>query len=678
MLARIPTGHAAVYGEHMVLPRLSAYAVAGVVVAYVAAGVTLLVAAPDRRSVILFGIFAVLGLVSAATGVLVATRRPDNVVGPLVVLVGAVGVWMAFGGVYTGVVAHRPGLLPVSGLYVGLSQGSWMYLYVFPALLMLYFPDGRLLGPRWRWVAGGLLVVPVIFILLAALDPAPYQAPFQNVSHPLPAPPEPYLAVLKVVAVALLPMLLGLLVASAASMVVRYRRATDGVRRAQLKWFALGAAFLPATLLLGWVGYLFFGGLNLVGFGLGASYLALPAAIAVAMLRHDLYDVDRALSAAVSYGLVTAGLLGFYTAAAFVVGLGAGRASPAAAAAATAVCAAALAPLRGRLQRRVDRRLYPARRAALAAIEDLQGRTHAGAARPEQLEAALREALRDPALRVGYRLPGQAGLVDAAGTALDPVGAYCAPVRLGGHEIGAILRGTAGSRELLREVAAAAALLVEVVRLRIELNRALHDVESSRARLLHAGYQERRRLERDLHDGAQQRLVSLGMAIRLAQRHLDDATVDVNGLLDQSVAELGTAVAELRQIAHGLRPSSLDDGLGPALTTLARNIPVPVALDMRAGRLPDDVAATAYYVASEALANAVKHAQPAAIGLSVVRTDGHVTVQVSDDGPGGARPRPGAGLAGLADRVAAAGGTLRLSSPDGHGTLIEAVLPCAS
>jgi signal transduction histidine kinase len=99
---------------------------------------------------------------------------------------------------------------------------------------------------------------------------------------------------------------------------------------------------------------------------------------------------------------------------------------------------------------------------------------------------------------------------------------------------------------------------------------------------------------------------------------------------------------------------------------------------MRADRLPDDVATTAYYVASEALANAVKHAQPATIGLSVVRTDGQVTVQVSDDGLGGARPRSGAGLTGLADRVAAAGGTLRLSSPDGHGTLIEAVLPCGS
>jgi signal transduction histidine kinase len=319
------------------------------------------------------------------------------------------------------------------------------------------------------------------------------------------------------------------------------------------------------------------------------------------------------------------------------------------------------------------------RRAALTAIEQLRGRIHAGQARPEQLQAVLQAALRDPALRVGYRLPGSDTLVDAAGTPIDVAGTDIAAVHLNGHDIGALVKGRVGSRELLRELANASALLVEVVRLRIELNQALHDVESSRARLLHAGYQERRRLERDLHDGAQQRLVSLGMALRLAQRHLDDGTTDVNGLLDQAVAELATAVAELRQIAHGLRPSSLDDGLDNALTTLANNTPVPVTLDVRGDlMLPDDVATTAYYVASEATANAVKHARADAISLRVVRLDGQLTVQISDDGQGGAKVRPGTGLAGLTDRVAAAGGALLVHSPSGHGTLVQAVLPCAS
>jgi signal transduction histidine kinase len=256
------------------------------------------------------------------------------------------------------------------------------------------------------------------------------------------------------------------------------------------------------------------------------------------------------------------------------------------------------------------------------------------------------------------------------------------PVRVGGHEIGGLVGGTVASPELLGELADASALLVEIVRLRIELRQALGEVESSRARLLHAGYQERRRLERDLHDGAQQRLVSLGMALRLAQRHLDDPTLDVDGLLDASVAELATAVAELRQIAHGLRPSSLDDGLGPALSSLASKVPIPVTVDLSgdvaAGRIPDDVATTAFFVASEAMANAVKHASPGTIWLRVSRADGRLLVQVRDDGRGGADVRPGAGLAGIADRVAAVGGALSLSSPLGGGTIVEAMLPCGS
>ena len=214
-----------------------------------------------------------------------------------------------------------------------------------------------------------------------------------------------------------------------------------------------------------------------------------------------------------------------------------------------------------------------------------------------------------------------------------------------------------------------------MVRLRLELSGALEEVEASRARLVQIGYEERRRLERDLHDGAQQRLVSLGMAIRLAQRHLSDGTTDIDGLLDQSVAELGTAVAELRQIAHGLRPSSLDDGLPAALARLVRSVPVAIAMDVHSGPLPDDVATTAYFVISEAVTNAVKHAEASRIELCVSRADGHVVVRITDDGCGGAQL---SAQSGLADRVAALGGSLKVASPRGSGTVVEAALPCAS
>jgi signal transduction histidine kinase len=228
------------------------------------------------------------------------------------------------------------------------------------------------------------------------------------------------------------------------------------------------------------------------------------------------------------------------------------------------------------------------------------------------------------------------------------------------------------------DVAEAAALLVEMGRLRLEVSQALLEVEASRARLLRAGYEERRRLELDLHDGAQQRLVSLGMALRLAQRHLGEESVDLDEVLDGAVAEIGTAVSELRQIAHGLRPSSLDDGLTAALENLTRNTPLPVVLDLHAEDLPDHVSTTAYYVASEAVANTVKHARAGAIAMSVHRGDGTVRIKVSDDGRGGATIRPGSGLAGLRDRVGALGGTLGIRSPAGAGTIVEAVIPCES
>ncbi|MGH3739482.1 MAG: sensor histidine kinase, partial [Micromonosporaceae bacterium] len=331
-----------------------------------------------------------------------------------------------------------------------------------------------------------------------------------------------------------------------------------------------------------------------------------------------------------------------------------------------------------RLQRAVDRRLYPVRRAALAGIGELQRRSNAGLARPEELQRVLREALREPELLVGFVIPGRLGYSSAAGAALN-VGTDATPVLLGGERIGALTRTTGTSKQLLREVAAASALLVEVVRLRLELSVALDEVSSSRARLLRVGYQERRRLERDLHDGAQQRLVSLGMALRLGQRHLRDGTVDLDGVLDQSVAELGTAVAELRQLAHGLRPSCLDDGLHPALSVLAESSPLPVDLHVAAnGTVPDEIATTAYYVVSEAVANAVKHAEADRIGLRITQDDGRLRVEVADDGRGGAVARPGSGLAGLADRVAAAGGSLTVRSPHGAGTVVEAMLPCAS
>ncbi len=176
------------------------------------------------------------------------------------------------------------------------------------------------------------------------------------------------------------------------------------------------------------------------------------------------------------------------------------------------------------------------------------------------------------------------------------------------------------------------------MRLRLELTAALREVEASRARLVHAGYEERRRLERDLHDGAQQRLVSLGMALRLAQRHLDDDAPHVDGLLDQTVAELAPPSPSCARSPTACARAASTTGCTRRSPRSPQHVPIPVDLDVQAEPLPDDVATTVYYVASEAIANAVKHAGATRIDVRIARCNGRVEVRITDDGRGGATP----------------------------------------
>jgi len=599
--------------------------------------------------------FLALGSVGTAIALLgVVISRKVSLVGLLLAWVGAVTTFLAGREVYYAVAVADPGSLPLDSRVVAFLDESGWWLFIAVALVLLHFPNGRLPSKRWQ-------PVPILLVVLGLAQ----QALGAFATLPLA------MRVLRETAFGLMILLV---LSAGISLFVRFRHST-GQERAQLKWLALAGlaavvypfVCLTEILVTGETGQVS------TAFGI-ATLIALPASVAVAMLRHDLYDVDRVIADTVTYAIVMVVLLGTYAVAALTLGLFLGRGSATAAAAATAVCALALAPLRARLQRTVDRRLYPPRRAALLAIEELQKRIHTEQAQPEELEKSLQTALRDPTLRVGLLVPGAAGFIDVEGR---PVGTTNGvPVMLGGGQIG-MLVGDSGPA-VLRAVATSAASLVEVSRLRAELAGALREVEASRTRLVQAGDQERRRLERDLHDGAQQRLVSLGMAMRLAQRHLDDGTVDVNGLLDQGVAELATAIAELRQIAHGLRPTSLDDGLHAALTAITQTLPIPVQLHIGPGDLPDDLATTAYFVAAEAVTNAAKYSRATSIAVRVAQSADDVRIRVEDDGCGGATPRPGSGLSGLVDRVAAVGGSLSMNSPAGRGTTIEAVLPCGS
>lgn len=605
---------------------------------------------------------------------IVARRAPDNWCGPLMAFSGLALVGTNGVDVYFQAAAGDPAL-PLSPYLIAFSQGAWMVYYVPLALLMLFFPSGRVLGSRWRIVVAGLVLVPVVFVAAAAQTRAPYAEPFADRPRVFPGS-----AAADVVAYGVLPIFLALLIASAASLFLRYRRGTPP-ERLQLRWMAVAAMTIPLTLLLCWASYLALGTADLVVIGLVAMYIAMPVAATIALIRSTWFDVDELLVRTTVYAVLAGVVL---TAVAVVSGLAgvlAARESVVVAVSVTVLTLIILLPLRRRLNTALETLVFPHRERTLRAVSELQRDVHAGVRAPEELETTLRAALEDPGLRVGYRIPGRTTFVDAAGNPVKrpPTAEPDATVdiELAGDRIGLVV-GTVRSAGWTAELSRVVALLTEIVRLRLETAQALQQVEASRRRLVRAQDEERVRLERDLHDGAQQRLVTLGMELRFAQRHLGPDDADIGRLLDSSVTELQSAVAELRQIAHGLRPSSLDDGLPAALAHLRARVGVPIELQVDVGEVPEEVGVTAYFVANEAVTNAVKYAAGQRIALSVAQSSGSLTVRVQDDGRGGAVLRTGSGLAGLRDRVRALGGDLTVVSPADRGTLVEAVLPCGS
>jgi signal transduction histidine kinase len=220
-------------------------------------------------------------------------------------------------------------------------------------------------------------------------------------------------------------------------------------------------------------------------------------------------------------------------------------------------------------------------------------------------------------------------------------------------------------------------LEVKVIERTAELHLANEELATSRRRIVSASDEARRRIERDLHDGTQQRLVSLGLALRAVEAKVPADGNDFRSELSRIAAGLTDAVEDLQEMSRGIHPAILSQGgLGPALRTLARRSAIPVELDVTTdARLPESIEVAAYFVVSEALANAAKHAQASQIGISLVAGEGRLLVSIRDDGVGGADPQRGTGLVGLTDRVEALGGSIRVSSPPGDGTKLIATLP---
>jgi len=303
---------------------------------------------------------------------------------------------------------------------------------------------------------------------------------------------------------------------------------------------------------------------------------------------------------------------------------------------------------------------------------------------PPDLRDALARTLRDPSLELAYWLPEYETYADVDGQPLDVAelgeGRSATVITWEGKRVGALLHDSSlnDEQELLDAVTAAAGIAVENARLQADLRARLKELRGSRLRMIEAGQKERQRLERNLHDGAQQRLIALSLRLSLLEKKVVDDPQLIEQL-DAARAEIALSLDELRDVARGIHPAVLTGhGLGVAVESLVARAAVPVRLTLEMdGRLPERVEVAAYYVISESLANIAKHSGARAARVSLVYELGALVVEVVDDGVGGADTESGSGLRGLADRVEALGGRLRVWTPQGGGTRVQAEIPCA-
>jgi signal transduction histidine kinase len=555
-------------------------------------------------------------------GVVVARRTPDNAVGAVLTVTGtaslvhiALETW--------GTTVASPNPLPAAAGVWAVSQATWMLYYLGPLLLALLFPTGRLVSPRWRIAVAGCFVIPAGFVVAEVL--AGGDAPV--------AAFVPFVAGLLV-----------LLVSSVISVALRYRGA-DELQRRQLRWLLASATLLPIALGVCIAEYALYQTTNAVRVALAVLIVALPVSVAIAMLRHNLWGFDRILAGTVRWVVLVAAIAIVFAAAAVVLGLIFGADAPVVTAVATLAAVLAFRPLQRGIRRWIDARFQPRREHLLREVRAFVVAVRDGRSEPEALESVLRRA-GGPGISVHTTSVSATITADAQSnlTAAD-----------------------------LRELESEARLPIALAALRADLRDALDQTDASRARLVAAADDERRRIQRDLHDGPQANLVALGMRLRRLQR--DSRSTGQSADLGASVELVQRTISDLRALAQGVRPSSLDEGLEPALRALVQSVPLPVELDLEPITVPEPSATAAYYLAAEAVTNALKHARARRIGISLARDGDGVRLSVDDDGSGGASETIGSGLAGIRDRVEAAGGRLTVSSPAGTGTRVEAVFP---
>ncbi len=625
-------------------------------------------------------------------GLVLASQRPGNRIGWLFLAAGlALGLnsFSAEYGLRALVVA--PGSLPAGRAAVWLANWIWVVPFAMFALVLLLFPAGRPRSRRWRaatWFIGGAFTLAAADQLVDAvrLWRDPFRTFLQSYN-----PPDVTAAYILMVAA---------LVVSAAAVVVRFAR-SSGEERLQLKWFMAAALFLVATLIPWFLTNLLFAGLLT-----NVAFLCLWVAIAIAILKYRLYGIDFVISKAVLYGSLAVFITAVY--AALVVGVGAlagNTRSPLLAALAAAVVAVAFQPVRRRAERLANRVVYGRRATPYQVLSEFAHRIGGTYASEDVLPQMARIVAAGTGaeqvvvwLRVDNELRPEAssdGRPHAAPLAVDgltadalaaggqpmltlPDADVSVPVVHQGELLGAIsitmprdepLRPA--GEQLVTDVASQAGLVLSNAGL-------IEDLRASRQRLVTAQDEARRRLERNIHDGAQQDLVALTIKLRLA-----GMTVENLAQAKQAFGELqtdaGEALENLRDLAHGIYPPVLADlGLAAALNAQAARSAVPVTVEADGiGRFPREAEAAVYFCCLEALQNIAKYAHATQARLCVRARGGTLGFTVSDDGAGyDTRRTPmGSGQRNMADRLAALGGQLEVRSAPGQGTTVTAHLP---
>jgi signal transduction histidine kinase len=653
----------------------------------------------------------------ATLGALIV-RRAGNVIGWIMLGAGAAQAFLAIASVYAVIgLKTFPGSLPAAKQVGTLAECSFPAVVFTVGFMFLLFPTGTLPSRRWRRVAAAGLVLGalttaglVVHPRLVAL-PAPGGA---SLSFPNPLAVSDLGPVLGTVLVGtvngLSAVFLPFLAAAIFSLAVRYRAGGRRLRQ-QIKWLALTAAGFLVCMLIALLS-LADGqaGLTTVAYT-GVQLIALfgiPAAMTFAILVHRLYDIDVIISRAVVYGLLSAAVTGVY--AGIVLGIGTlvgHRGGPVLTIAAAVTIALLFQPLRHRAQRLANRLVYGTRATPYQALSDFAGHmagqldlTEAVDRMVTVLASATGADRAEAWIRVGTELrpaaisprgsPLPAAVTIGDGDSLPPIGraSRVVAVTYGGELLGALSLHkppneplTSTEDELMRHLASQAGLVLRNAALTAELRATIDELRASRRRLVEAQDAERRKIERNLHDGAQQQLIALTIHLGLLEESADDPAA-VRELVAAVKNGVGAALDDLRDLARGIYPPLLaDQGLVPALQAQARKAALPVQIDADGiGRYPQDTEAAVYFCTLEALQNITKYASASRAKVGLSCSDDSLQFTVTDDGTGfdTATIRYGTGLQGMADRLAALGGALQVRSQPGHGTILSGELPLAA